>query len=109
MKSSSLSKSILIPLSSIYELACIYLGLTLSYELEYSLCDIFLPRLYLYFIVFHMTYMLRCRFGSEVMVRCTFGFAHVLARQSIGLESWGDMGRDLVCGRGARIHGNLRI
>ena len=37
----------------------------------------------------HMTYEFGGRIRSEVTVRCTFGFAHVLARQAVGLESWG--------------------
>jgi hypothetical protein len=108
MKSSSLSKSYLILPSLAYELACIFHGLIMSYELEYSLCDMLLPWLYLCLLI-HMTYKFGDRFRSDVTVHCTFGFAHVLAHQSVGLESWGDMGRDLVCGHGARVHGNLRI
>jgi 3'-phosphoadenosine 5'-phosphosulfate sulfotransferase len=56
-----------------------------------------------------MTCMSRSRTRVDVAVRRSFGFAHILACQSVGLESQRDMGSFLVHGRGARVHGNLQI
>ena len=91
-----MSKSYFIPYSLAYELEYSLIHVwVMIYELEYSLYAIILTWLFLFLIV-HMTYKFRDRFGDGIMVHCAFGFAHVLARQSIGLESWGDMSRDLV-------------
>jgi hypothetical protein len=56
-----------------------------------------------------MTCMSRSRTRVKVTVRRSFRFAHILACQSVGLESQGDMGSFLIHGRGARVHENLRI
>jgi len=61
------------------------------------------------FIIIHMNCMSRSRTRVEVVVRCSFGVAYILACQSVGLESWGDKGSFLVHGHGAWVHGNLRI
>ena len=109
MKSSSLCKFSYFPYSLAYELEySLNHVMVMLYELGYSLYAMILTWLLLFFMV-HVIYKFRDRVRSGITVCCTFGFAHVLARQSVGLESWGDMGRDLVCGHGARIHGNLRI
>jgi hypothetical protein len=75
------------------------------YELVYSLYAMIMTSSSLFFIV-HITCMNRGRTRVRAMVRCAFGFAHVLACQSIGLESRGDMGSFFVHGCGARVHGN---
>jgi hypothetical protein len=53
--------------------------------------------------------MSRSRARVGVTVHRSFRFAHILACQSVGLESRGDMGSFLVHGRGARVHRNHRI
>ena len=78
------------------------------YELAYSLCVMILTCSTLCLII-HMTCMGRSRDGVEGTVRRSFGFAHILACRSVGSESRGDMGSFFVHGRGARVHGNLRI
>jgi hypothetical protein len=109
MKSSSLCKFSLISYIPAYELEYSLIHvMVMIYELDYSLYTMILIWLLLFFMV-HMIYEFRDRVGSGIMVCCAFRIALVLARQSVGLESWGDMSRDLVCGHGARIHGNLRI
>ena len=71
------------------------------YELTYSLCVMILTCATLCLTI-HITCMSRCRARVEVVVRCSFGFAHILACQSVGLESRGAMGSFLVHGHGAR-------
>jgi hypothetical protein len=78
------------------------------YELAYSLVDMILTCSTSCFNI-HMTCMSKSRTRVEVTVRRSFGFAHILAYQSVGLESRGDMGSFLIHGHGARVHGNLRI
>jgi hypothetical protein len=56
-----------------------------------------------------MICMSRSRAKVGVAVRRSFGFAYILACQSVGLESRVDIGSFLVHGHGARVHGNLRI
>jgi hypothetical protein len=56
-----------------------------------------------------MICMSRSRARVEVAVRHSFRFAHILACRSVGSESRGDMGSFFVHGRGAWVHGNLRI
>jgi hypothetical protein len=56
-----------------------------------------------------MICMSKSRVRVGVAVRCTIGFAHVLACQSVGLESRGDIGSFFVHRRGAWVHGNLQI
>ena len=77
-------------------------------ELEYSPYDMCLTCSSLFFIV-HVHYMTSNSNRKGITVRCAFGLAYVLARPSIGWESWGDVGRTLVCERGVRIRGNLWI
>ena len=60
-------------------------------------------------LIIHMVCMSRSRARVEVMVRRSFGFAHILACRSVGSESQGDMGSFLVYGCGAQVHGNLQI
>ena len=74
------------------------------YELAYSLCVMILTCSTLSLII-HMT----CISRGRVAVHRSFRFAHILACQSIGLESQGDMGSFLIHERGAWVHGNLRI
>ena len=94
--------------SSAYELEYSFHAIIMIYELAYSLCVMILtcPTLCL---IIHMTCMSRSRARVGVAVRRSFGFAHILACQSVGLESQGDMGSFLVHGHGARVHGNLWI
>jgi hypothetical protein len=95
--------------SSVYELEySLDHVIIMIYELVYSLYAMILTCSYPFFNV-HMTCMNRGRIRVGVAIRCTFRFAHVLACQSIGLESREDMGSFLVHERGARVHGNLRI
>ena len=78
------------------------------YELAYSLCVMILtcPTSCL---IIHMNCMSRSRTRVEVAVRHSFGVAYILACQSVGLESRGDIGSFLVHGRGSRVHENLWI
>ena len=78
------------------------------YELAYSLCVMILTCSTLCLII-HMICMSRSRARVEVAVRRCFGFAHILACRSVGSESRGDMGSFFVHGRGAWVHGNLKI
>jgi hypothetical protein len=94
--------------SSAYELEYSCLVIVIIYELAYSLCVMILTCSTLCLII-HMPCMGRSRARVEVMVCCSFGFAHILACRSIGSEFQGDIGSFLVHGRGARVHGNLRI
>ena len=94
--------------SSAYELEYSCLVIFMIYELAYSLCVMILTCSTSCLII-HMTCISRSRARVEVVVRHSFGFAHILACRSIGSESQGDMGSFLVHGRGARVHGNLRI
>ena len=80
----------------------------IEYELEYSPYDMCLACSSMFFIV-HMLYMTSNSNTKGITVRCAFGLTYVLARPSVGWESWGDVGRTLVCGRGVRIRGILRI
>ena len=94
--------------SSAYELEYSCLVIIMIYELAYSLCVMILTCSTLSLII-HRTCMSRSRARVGVAVRRSFRFAHILACQSVGLESQGDMGSLFVHGRGARVHGNLRI
>ena len=94
--------------SSAYELEYIYLVLIMIYGLAYSLCVMILTCSTLCLII-HMTCMSRSRARVGVAVCRSFGFAHILACQSIELESRGDMGSFLIHGHGARVHRNLWI
>ena len=77
--------------------------MTLIYELVYSLCVMILTCLTLSLII-HMTCMSRSRARVEMMVHRSFGFAHILACRSVGLESRGDMDSFFVHVRGVRVH-----
>ena len=94
--------------SSAYELEYSCLVIIMIYELAYSSCVMILTCSTSCLII-HMICMSRSRARVGVMVHCSFGFAHILACRSVRSESWGDMGSFLVHGRGARVHGNLRI
>ena len=72
--------------SSAYELGYSCLVIIIIYELAYSLCVMILTCLALCLII-HMTCMGRSRARVEVMVCRSFGFAHILACRSVGLES----------------------
>jgi hypothetical protein len=56
-----------------------------------------------------MTCMSRSGTRVKVAVHRFFGFAHILACQSVGLVSQGDMGSFLVHRHGAQVYENLRI
>ena len=88
------------------EYSCIVI--IMIYELAYSLCVMILTCSSLCLII-HMICMNRGRARVEVTVHRSFRFSHILACRSVGSESRGDMGSFFVHGRGARVHGNLRI
>jgi hypothetical protein len=94
--------------NSAYELEYSCLVIIMIYELVYSLCVMILTCSILCLII-HMTCMIRSRARGEVVISRFFGFAHILACRSVGLESQRDMGSFLIHGRGARAHGNLWI
>ena len=107
MKSSSKFMLSYLLYSYAYELEYSFVHVIIMiYELAYSLYVMILTCSSSFFNV-HMTCMSRSRTRVGVTVRCTFGFAHVLACQSVGLESRGDMGSFFVHGRGARVHENM--
>jgi len=72
--------------SSANELEYSCLVIIMIYELKYSLCDMILTCSTLCSIN-HMICMSKSRARVEVMVRRSFGFAHILACRSIGSES----------------------
>jgi hypothetical protein len=78
------------------------------YELAYSLCVMILTYSTLCLTI-HMTCMSRSRARVEVTIHRSFGFAHIHACRSIGLESQGNMGSFFVHRHGAWVHGNLWI
>ena len=107
MKSSSIFKLSYLLYSFAYELEYSLVHVIIMiYELVYSLCVMILTCSSLFFIV-HIICMNRGRTRVRMMVHCAFRFAHVLACQSIGSESQGDMGNFFVHGRDARVHENL--
>jgi hypothetical protein len=72
--------------SSAYELEYSFHVIIMIYKLAYSLCVMILTCSTLNLII-HMTCMSRSGARVGVVVHCSFGFAHILACQSIGLES----------------------
>ena len=72
--------------SSAYEQEYSCLIIIMIYELAYSLCVMILTCSTLCLII-HMTCMGRSRARVEVIVRRSFGFAHILACRSVGSES----------------------
>ena len=82
--------------------------ITMIYEQAYSLCVMILTCSTSCLII-HMICMSRSRARVRETVHRSFGFAHILAYRSVGLESQGDMGSFLAYGRGARVHENLQI
>ena len=94
--------------SNAYELEYSFHVIIMIYELAYSLCVMILTCLTLSLVI-HMNCIITSRTRVEVVVHHSFEVAYILACQSIGLESWGDIVSFLVHGRGARVPGNLRI
>ena len=87
MKSSSIVMLSYHVYSSAYELEYSYDHVIIMiYELVYNLYIMILACSSLFFIV-HIICMSRSRTRIGMKVHCSFGFAHVPARQSIGLES----------------------
>jgi hypothetical protein len=86
MKSSSLVMLAYHLYSSAYELEYSFHVIIMIYKLAYSLCVMILTCSTLNLII-HMTCMSRSRARVGVVVHLSFGFAHILACQSIGLES----------------------
>jgi len=87
MKSSSKFMLSYLLYSYAYELEYSFVHVIIMiYELAYSLYVMILTCSSLFFIV-HMICMSRSRIRIEMTIRCAFGFAHVLARQFVGLES----------------------
>jgi hypothetical protein len=72
--------------SSAYELEYSCLVIIMIYELAYSLCVIILTCSTLYLNI-HMICMSTIRARVEVVVHCSFRFAHILACRSVGSES----------------------
>ena len=108
MKSSSIFKLSYHLYSSAYELEYSFHVMIMIYELAYSLRVMILTCSTLS-LINQMTCMSGSRARVGVVVRRSFGFVHILACQSLGLESRGDMGSFLVHEHGARVHRNLRI
>jgi hypothetical protein len=107
MKSSSKFMLSYSSYSSAYELEYSFAHVKIMiYELAYSLYVMILTCSSSFFNV-HMTCMSRSGTRVGVTVRCTFRFTYVLACQSVGLESRGNMGSFFVHRRGARVHRNL--
>jgi hypothetical protein len=94
--------------SKAYELDYSSHVIIVIYELVYSLYAMILTCRTLCLII-HMICMSRSRARVEVAVHRSFEFVHILACQSVGSEFRGDMGSFFVHGRGAWVHGNLRI
>ena len=86
MKSSSIVMLSYHLYSNAYELECSCLVIIMIYEQAYSLCVMILTCATSCLII-HMVCMSRSRARVEVMVRHSFRFAHLLACQSVGLES----------------------
>ena len=108
MKSYSIFKLSYHLYSSAYELEYSFHVIIMIDELAYSLCVMILTCLTLCLII-HMNCMSRSRTRVEVVVHHLFRVAYILACQSVGLESQGDIGSFLVHGHGARVHMNLWI
>ena len=89
--------------SSAYELEYSCLVIIMIYELAYSLCVMILTHSTSCLII-HMICKSRSRDRVGVTVHRSFGFAHILACRSIGLESRGDMDSFFVHVRGVRVH-----
>ena len=108
IKSSSIVMLSYLQYSNAYELDYSSHVIIMIYELAYSLCVMILTCSTLCLTI-HMTCMSRSRVKSEVVVRRSFGFAHVqcLSIRRVGVP-W-DMGSFFVHGRATRVHGNLRI
>jgi multidrug transporter EmrE-like cation transporter len=103
MKSSSIFKLSYLFLSNTYELEYSFIHVIIMiYELVYSLCVMIMTCSTLSLNLSYNIYD-----GVEVVVHCAFRFAHVLACQSVGLGSMGDMSSFLVCEHGARVHEDL--
>jgi hypothetical protein len=104
MKSSSIFKFSYHSYSSAYELDYSFHIIIMIYELAYSLCVMILTCLTSCFNI-HKTFLSRSRTRVEVMVRRSYGIAHILACLVVS----GGMGSFLVYGHGAQVHGNLWI
>ena len=89
--------------SNAYELEYSVHVIIMIYELVYSLYVMILTCSTICFNI-HMTCMSRIRARVEVVVHRAFGCAHILACQSIGLESQVGMGSFCVIECGARVH-----
>jgi hypothetical protein len=96
MKSSSKFRFSYHSYSNAYELeySCLHVIIVI-YELVYGL-DVMILTCSTSCFNIHMTCMIRSITKVEVLVHRSFGFAIILACQSIGLESLGDMGSFLV-------------
>ena len=86
MKSSSIVMLSYHLYSSAYELEYSFHVIIMIYELAYSLCVMILTCSNLFLIIL-MNCMSRSRARVEVAVHHAFGCAHILACQSVGLES----------------------
>ena len=93
---------------SAYELEYSYLVIIMIYELAYSLCVMILTCSTLCLTI-HMTYMSRSRARLKWRFIVPSGVPMSYACRSVGSESRGNMGSFFAQGRGAQVHGNLRI
>ena len=87
MKSSSKVFLSYFQYSSAYELEYSFHVIIMTYEQAYSFYAMSLTCRTLCLII-HIIYMSRIRAWVEVAVHRAFGCAHILACQSVGLESW---------------------
>jgi hypothetical protein len=108
IKSSSIVMLLYHLYSSAYELEYSFHVIIMIYELAYSLCVMILTCSTLSLII-HMVCMSR----SRVRLRWRFVIPSSLpisfTYQFVGSGTRGDMSSFFVHGRGARVHGNLRI
>ena len=108
IKSSSIVMISYLQYSNAYELDYSSHVIIMIYELANSLYVMILTCRTLCLII-HITYMSRIRSKLRWRFIVPSGLPMSYACRSVGSESQGNMGSFFVYGRGARVHGNLRI
>ena len=108
IKSSSIVMLSYLQYSNAYELEYSCLVIIMIYELAYSLCILILTCSTLCLTI-HMICMSRTRARLRWQFVVPSGLPMSYACRSIGSESRRDMGSFLIHGRGARVHGTLRV
>ena len=108
MKSSSIALFSYLQYSCAIELDYSFHVIILTYELAYSFYVMSLTCKTLCLII-HTTYMIRVRTKMRWWFVIPSGLPMSYACRSVGSESQGEMGSFLVHGRGAQVHGNIRI